>query len=736
MKLSDFERYKSEEQRERWSRLSSTLSKEEKRKLLDECIDYKDPYAYYSLMSELLFELVSKSDDYLNLFTRIAKKYKEGVAHAPIQPLLEKLGKETEQAGFLRESFKSSTDEGQRIASGRILGGMGIKDQDTILDIIHKELGECNDSALLQSYVMALLIIIVETKIIKKKTYEAINKLLEKGDENTDKHIISLAISSYAGNPMYFYGVITNLLDKNLELYGSTLLWEISYKRVLESERFIEVVERMKDCSPEALQHVYGSLPRYPEEKEAIIDLCYYWMNSGLYFRLRNLDWALEELMKKDSSFLSSFIRKYKKAKNHGALLVNVPHLFGRLAHINPELALSEAIRINPKPGEWYDIEKAFKFKVLTEFLGCFYNDPIKFPLMKELAKHLIGIVEEEGEDYITDPNFGKSLSAKELSKEKYDVFIDKLNLLLNELQERKEPNYELIEKTVANSQILNKCVKKVVEYCKNNKRYAPLLWILERSSGDSIDRSAIAYLEEIKGGLEIFLDVENQKYPNEKDKLKRIYDCLKNTQEFWGFFSELIIMSRLSSTIKTKDLKLGNQKDFDFKCLLDGKLIILEATSLRPNRDFMISNKAIGMNNQSYSKINDKMGDLIKSGIKLNPEYEKAYPYVILDLSRSMIDEYDVLNSLFGTLAVSWKVDKKGGKIGEIETIRLRDSIGEKKAESSLLGGVIYFNYSVRDTTEGNPRLILSGNLINNPYSKHSLGEEDLEKLKRMIFR
>jgi len=153
-------------------------------------------------------------------------------------------------------------------------------------------------------------------------------------------------------------------------------------------------------------------------------------------------------------------------------------------------------------------------------------------------------------------------------------------------------------------------------------------------------------------------------------------------------------------------------------------------------DRSLRLANGAVGLKNKSFSVIDRKYKQIMKTGAYKNPKYKnKFYFYIIIDISNSTIDEYDLLNSLFGSLTFNFVIDKSTGKTVQEYTARSPDSLGHKNIKTEIIGGVVYFKRELVIDNQNNSCIKLIGNIINNPNSKKILDGVEIQKLKELLF-
>ena len=107
---------------------------------------------------------------------------------------------------------------------------------------------------------------------------------------------------------------------------------------------------------------------------------------------------------------------------------------------------------------------------------------------------------------------------------------------------------------------------------------------------------------------------------------------------------------------------------------------------------------------------------------------------FVVIDTSISTIDEYQLLNSLYGSLSLTMVMDKKSGKVVQQYPSRQPDSLSDKNQKTRIISGIIYFKKDLIFEKE-QPRIILIGDIILNPNAVNKPSEDELKELKKIIF-
>jgi hypothetical protein len=754
MLLQKFEMYKPKEQIKKWTEIKDSIGPEEKLGLIREIIGNKrDFWGHINLLAEVLYDVASDSEEYVQILEKATDIIKSDMAQGPFLQTLVSIGERKKDIGMrLRNRIVETSDNNTLILlSGLILGGVGKVDKNFALSEI-KENITSERIPVLQSYLKTILVMNEKKKKVDREYIKILQKLLEFNNENLNIEILNFCLSNYYKNKSFFYGIIKDIVSRDNENYKRFIFGRLAYQDIIEEKKLFELINISKDANEKVLDEIVMCLGRYPSKNREILFLCFYWINKGLYFKIRNFDWVLEQLMKKDNSLLSLFIKYFRKV-NLPYSLVIIPSIFEKLAKHNIRLAITEVKSIAPKG----KLERQIKLELFRVIIGCIYKDKKNLAHVQRVAKYLLDISKDR--PYIKANINKELLTTQDLNENKFNDLVDKVYNLINEMKVRwdKRFNYSKIFDNLKKYPYVKKYGEEVIQRCKDDKKYSPLFWLLENEVPDiskykltgkenELDRAIKAnyirgefwpraYLNELDKGLYLFEKINNPKRKTNREKKKYIQDILKSNESFWNFLSELIVMNRLVNQIKSKDFVIG-ENDVDLEAELFNKTIFFEITSPDIDRKLKLANGAIALKNKAFSVIEKKYKQLMKSGICSEPKYkDKFYFYIIIDISNSTIDEYVLLNALFGSEQLKLIFDKKERKVVDQYASRDTDSIGHKNIRTEVISGVIYFKRELFFRKDEKPFIKLIGKIINNPFGKRTLSEKELTELSKILF-
>ena len=78
--------------------------------------------------------------------------------------------------------------------------------------------------------------------------------------------------------------------------------------------------------------------------------------------------------------------------------------------------------------------------------------------------------------------------------------------------------------------------------------------------------------------------------------------------------------------------------------------------------------------------------------------------------------------------------IEKKTGKVVSEYMTRKEDSLSHKNKNTDIVSGAIYFKQELV-FVDSKPRIILKGDIIPNPDARNKLTEDEIKKLKEIIF-
>jgi len=740
-------RYKFKEQKLLYNKYKNKISNTEKFKLVGSLIE-ENIFAYLEGISVIIFDIAEPSEKYIEVLEKITDKIKSDLAQGPFLTALKNIGLKKKRIGvdIYKMISKCSKNETLIILSGLILGGYTRKHEAELIKLLNKK----SSNLITISYLKAILIT-YENKRLPEEIYVFLNNIEKSRDEKSLMELANLSLAFYNKDKIYFYTKIFNLVKLNNNNITGFIFNKLTYSKLLNKTHRYNLIDYSKDSNEDIIESCLMILKNYPKDYKKNSKLIIYWLNKGLKHKLEDFDWVLEELSNKNKLYINYFLDNFREIKNGEFYL---PELFGIMSkqHISYSIKQLTKLSINEEN------EKKLFYRLSRKIIGNIYINKEHFDDLVILLQNIIKIVQDRDFIDFNEKRFKKKSINK--TQENYDYLINLAYELLNQLQERDEKyDIPLIRKNLEKYTILYNYAKVVIDKCESKKEYSPLLWLgktekpdltkikfsetddeltkafkLESARGEYLSR---AYLDELNSSLRIV-----DKYSNGKsEKLvwnNEIIKKLSCEKEFWDFFSELIFIKKfdlVKGIIKEIEPKLPNKKNdyLDLKINLFKKDIYFE-------RALDLDNGAIGISN------NNKVLSIINRKIKRQVYNKKTYKeiekgkrkdifFLVMDTSSSAIEEYTILDTFFGSLTYNWRVNKKTGELVSFYVARKKDSINYRNKKSGLISGIIYFKKELVFIKD-NPKIILRGDIIQNPNAMNKLSKKEIKKLKSIIFR
>ena len=106
--------------------------------------------------------------------------------------------------------------------------------------------------------------------------------------------------------------------------------------------------------------------------------------------------------------------------------------------------------------------------------------------------------------------------------------------------------------------------------------------------------------------------------------------------------------------------------KNLDLKVNLFERDIYFEITRPKMDRELRLANGAVALKNKAFSTIDKKYRQLFanKTLQEIESGKRKDLFFVVIDRSNSTIDEHQLIDTFLGSLAYTWQIEKKTGKV------------------------------------------------------------------------
>ena len=714
-------RFEFGKQKEEYSKIKDDITEEEKYVLLDE-INEESIWNYFQLSVEILFDLASNSEKYLKYLEDIFLKVKGDMASGPFFEMLIKVGKEKQEVAIKLYDLiqNKSNNIDLKIISGLILGGYSFHNEELLNELIKRDLEYPMRNTLLKA-----ILVRYEKEILPAEVKERLNKTILSSDERILTELINLYLSFYKNEKSYFYEKIKSLAERKIISVNRLLFWKtIGIK--LDKEHILELIELCKNSEETIINDMMYPLIDYPEEIEKISELFIYWINKNLEFKIQHFDWAIQELVKKNEKFIDYFLDNFEKVKTEKLDYKYIfPRIFEKMASQNVESASSKIIE-----KKIYEKDLNLFYELISKIIGVIYNKNKgeMFNLFLPLANKVEEISEKK--EFINE----NKKRFKEIVKSKnFDELINYISELLEQLRFRIiDFEFNEIDESLKEFKELDDTTKEKRNELKDKKRYSPLFWLGNQKRDKELKK---AYLSEIEKFLNLSKSIKNERCKSNKTPL---VNTLGDEGGFWDNFSEIIFTNKFLTERKNSNIilepKIPNKKtNSDMLAELNNKKIFFEIKNSKGDRSLHLDNGAVTIKNKVDKIIKEKSNQFynettfkeMKEGIR-NDLY-----FIVIDASSSVIDEYMVADSFFGTLAYQFYINNKTGERTEPKLVREDDAIAKEK---KVVSGLISFKRQLVNS-QGKIKFILIGDIIVNPYAVNQPTEEDIKRLKEIIF-
>ena len=715
-------RFEFAKQKEEYSKIKGDITEENKYVLLDE-INKESIWNYFQLSIEILFDLASDSEKYREYLDSVFLKVKGDMASGPFFEMLIKVGKEKQEVAiklyYIIQNKSNNID--LKIISGLILGGYSFYNEGLLKDLIKRNLEYPTKNTILKA-----ILVKYEKEILPTEVKECLNKTMLSHDERILTELMNLYLSFYKNEKSYFYEKIKSLAERKIISVNRLLFWKtIGIK--LDKEHILELIELYKNSEETIINDMMYPLIDYPDEIEKISKLFIYWINKDLEFKVQHFDWAIQELVKKNEKFIDYFLDNFEKVKTEKLDYKYIfPRIFEKMASQNVEFASRELME-----KKIFDKDPKLYYELVSKIIGIIYKDQDKkkaFNLFFPLAKKIEEI--SENKDFI---NENKKTFDELVNKNNFDELINYINGLLEQLRFRIiDFEFNEIDESLKEFSELDKIIKHKLKELYNKKRYSPLFWLGSQQRDKELKK---AYLNEIENFLSYSKNISNER---NKDNRTSLIRGLENEDKFWDDFSEIIFTNKfifleenLNSILEPKIPNKNNNADLYIK--LNNKNVFFEIKNSKGDRSLHLDNGAVTINNKVDKILKEKSSQFysLESFEEMKKGIRNDLYFIVVDASSSVIDEYMIANSFFGTLTYQFYRNNETGETTKPELIRKDDAIAKDK---QIVSGLIYFKKQLVNL-DGKVKFILVGDIILNPYAVNQPTVEEIKKLKEIIF-
>ncbi|MDI6603267.1 MAG: hypothetical protein QME57_04140 [Patescibacteria group bacterium] len=738
--MFDLKQISKENQIEDYRSKIAILSLENKIQIIKEVIS--DPYKfinYNNIFSELLYDLASNTPEYYQILELIASKFNKDLAYANLFEPLIKVGKERKDiALFLFNKIMCNPDNDElKCLGGHLLGGIYLGNKKELVTYLQERTEETNPHVIL-AYVRSLRIVYRESTI-DDSFFKLIDVYRAKNFEISNLELIHLSFDKYSKNPQRFFNLIRLLLECNPNKYAHTVFYRLLYLDYFLDEHFFALIDIGKTSeNTTVLKDICSCFIKYPSHASQIMDCIFFWIKKNKIFWISLVDHVLDELSKKEKNFIVEYIKRYSALSlEYGYPFP--PPMFQSLLHDTAEDALEviEDIKCTNR------IEELAKLTLLREILQYCYKDIAHLPTLKELAIHLH--VEFSNTPYTECRFNARIFKQSTINKDQYHELIDEINTFIEALiYGRRSFDFKEIFENLDNYKNIKKYAQSILQECQIKKKYSPLLWMLEYNNTDAVvtNRSdkgwGKAYLFELENGLPIFERTPNDKYPTQSMREKHIKDSLSNTDRFWTFITELLLLNKIGpDSIICLSKQFNYKSDIDVIVAFGSKVLLLEITFPDTHRELKLMDSASKLKSKTYSVIDKKYKQFMKSGAYKEIENsDNNLFFVVIDGSQVPLFGVDVSEATDGPLSLTVKINNSTHEIVDEKLFfNYKESIWPQNDKFKYISGIICFKRLPVQNCEGTWYIGLEGIIISNPKGKNILSPSEVILLSQKLF-
>ena len=465
---------------------------------------------------------------------------------------------------------------------------------------------------------------------------------------------------------------------------------------------------------------------QFPEESLAIV---HRWIKEDKYFKIRLIDWLLEEIGKGDLVKCIRIVESWIGKESEEGFLFFIPIVLREMCKSNYLELLNFLENWQEKDDKFLRMTLKTMREVLT--FACEKRD--YGPLVDKCFSLLQSVAQRKGVDY-----------TGVIKGETDRIF--QCFLIVEELElERPTFDYRAIQKNIKKYLRLKEFLgeKWLKEMERRNNKTHPLLTYLSHSKLDyeEIERQIQLLREETEPFRRYFraslirnilhyeaflrhLDGLLEKISPLEKGASNLKDGLRNENEFWQTVSEIEIVGALRERYKVEIEPEVNGKHLDLKVWLDHKEILIEVINPDKFKPLRFLTSAVLVPNRAREKIYDEFKrhlEPIKDKINLPV-------IIVLDVGRSEIDHRFVEDYLKGTTQFTVVLRKDTGEQVGTYPSRAQDSMSHLQPSMNLISAAICYRTSL-----GNDgRLHFEVWIIENDNAAWPLDRTHIDALKR----
>jgi hypothetical protein len=727
--------------KEEWNINKSQYSEQEKIQFLRRI--FADQFTFFQnteIFFSIFIEIAAPSPEFIELLNDVVVQLIRSPVYPNLLTPLITLGSEKpEIARKILEIIHSNGKYSRLIAaSGHLLGGIYITQSDEYTRLLESAIHETNEDLLL-SYVKGFRIVCKSKVSFSDIDKGIISGLIERNIVNINCELIFLSIENISKDREFFFTIIQNLITQQNLSYRAALFNPLINFNDFREDEIYSLIESSKDCDDgNILNDMANILIKHPQRARENMNIFFYWIRKRMIFKGLMVDYYLTELAKGNPKIIEYYIKEYLEFCHElGGCIDPFPFEFIIFGDVYFAVEIIKDIPVSS------DLNDKIQLKLFKTIIGYCYKDKEHFPTVKDITIFLLTKYSET--PFLEISISKKLLQSTKLDQSQYNSFIDQVAEFLEFVRDHWEIsfNFDFILSEIADYPKLKEYSYEVLSECKAKKTYSPLLLFLQpeqsKPSGElHLSNWGKAWLRELEDGLKIYEDLSNTKYYTLNLKKKHFRDILKKTSNFWSFLYEITVINRINfeGTLQN-DVNFGYESDLDLSIKTGNSNLLFEVTSIRMPRDLKISNEAVFMKTLSYQTINQKIYQLNRSGggafVAVLDNY---YFFIIINIDQCPLGEEDIASSLFGPPSAIMDIDPSTKQVVHTQLSRdISQSVLLKNPNSKYVNGIIFFKTHNEISQKGEPKIDLTGEIIENPLGKNKLPDTILSHLRDYFF-
>ncbi len=689
-----------------------------------------DAFRWLHFICVKLRDIASASPNFVELIAKLAEKTKRDMSAGLVLYTLESIGLDRPDLGV--ELHRNTYGSGNILLvelSGFFLAGHVRNNLEAALPSIKSKFAEANPS---QKVALVRALASGVQRLGSEREKAGVFELLQKASQDDGKVKIA-AVDSYfrlfALDPAECGKRLAELstskdtdvqysLARNLWLHGVSdgeLEWHL-IENLARTENFGILSLLVQPISKLA-----------PQRPTNVLNLFRGWFESGSYFSIHDVDFLLDKLGEAEPSVIlktvESWVGKSRRVDHH------IPAMLSAVFSKEPA-PLVKTLE------SWIQKDKVFRELSFKTFLEILSRAKIDSFILDECYGTVSKAAEASGVDI-----------PKALRGEKDKLW--QCRLLLGELlSPKKVLDHDAILRNLDNYPAIRDFIRRdwFVRMGKQENNTHDLLQMLERAMPDfgkieeTIDQISkednelkraflaerirlllgpAAHLSHLDGMLRhIKMDEKGN---------GELRDGLKNEDQFWQTVSEIEVAGALRSKGIVVELKPAvGRGQLDVMARFNSVEVLVEVINPEMWRTLRLVSGGASVPNRVSGKFVYEFEQHLKESQEL-----RVPVLVVIDISRSEIDEESEENYFEGSLQYTFITNKDSGEIHDGYWSRADDAIAKKNPELNIVSGAIVYKTPLGDDC----KIHLQGKIILNESAMNKLPQLTQKKLEDALF-